>query len=115
MALEDTELAGRPIPQGTWVVVLVGGANRDPEVFDRPHEFVIDRFADPATPDHLAFSGGIHFCLGAPLARLEATDRAATAGRAAAAACGCSEEPRMRRSISVRGPASVLVALAQVC
>ena len=106
VALEDTELAGQPIPRGTWVVVLVGGANRDPEIFDRPNEFVIDRFADPATPDHLAFSGGAHFCLGAPLARLEAT---VTLRQLAERLPGLRlpEEPRMRRSTSVRGPASL--------
>ncbi len=106
VALEDTQLAGRPVPRGTWVVVLVGGANRDPEIFDRPNEFVIDRFADPATPDHLAFSGGAHFCLGAPLARLEAT----VALRQLAERLPnlrLPEEPKMRRSTSVRGPASL--------
>jgi len=110
VALEDTELAGRPIPRGTWVVVLIGGANRDPGVFARPHEFVLDRYADPETPDHLAFSGGAHYCLGAPLARLEATialrqlaerlPRLRLAG-----------PPTMRRSVSVRGPASLTAVL----
>ena len=106
VALEDTELAGTPIPRGTWVVVLVGGANRDPEIFERPNEFVIDRFSDPAAPDHLAFSGGAHFCLGAPLARLEAT---VTLRQLAERLPGLRlpEEPRMRRSTSVRGPASL--------
>jgi cytochrome P450 len=106
VALEDTELAGRPIPRGTWVVVLVGGANRDPQIYDRPNDFVIDRFADPATPDHLAFSGGAHFCLGAPLARLEAT---VALRQLAERLPGLTlpEEPRMRRSTSVRGPASL--------
>jgi cytochrome P450 len=97
------------VPRGTWVVGLIGGANRDPAVFDRPAEFVLDRYTDPRTPDHLAFSGGIHFCLGAPLARMEA----------ALALRGLVDrlprlrpvgEPQMRRSVSVRGPASLRVA-----
>ena len=50
VALEDTELGGEPIAKGTWVITLIGGANRDPEVYDRPEEFVIDRFADQACP-----------------------------------------------------------------
>ncbi len=110
VALEDTELAGRPMTRGTWVVVLIGGANRDPAVFDRPNEFVIDRFSDPATPDHLAFSGGTHFCLGAPLARLEAT---IVLRQLAERLPGLRlpDEPRMRRSTSVRGPASLAAAL----
>lgn len=106
VALEDTELAGQPVPRGTWVVPLIGGANRDPAVFDRPGEFVIDRFTDPATPDHLAFSGGAHFCLGAPLARLEATVTLRQLAERLPS-LRLPEEPRMRRSTSVRGPASL--------
>jgi cytochrome P450 len=107
VALEDTELAGQPVPRGTWVVPLIGGANRDPAVFERANEYVIDRFVDPTTPDHLAFSGGAHFCLGAPLARLEAT---VTLRQLAERLPNLRlpEEPRMRRSVSVRGPAYLL-------
>ena len=91
------------------MVALIGGANRDPSVYADPTTFVIDRFADPSTPDHLAFSGGIHFCLGAPLARMEA----AIALRALAERMPrlrLLDEPKMRRSVSVRGPASIRFA-----
>ena len=109
VALEDTTLGGQPIAQGTWVVALIGGANRDPLVYDRPGEFVIDRFADSATPDHLAFSGGIHYCLGAPLARMEA--ELALQGLAdRMPKLRVLGEPEMRKSVSVRGPSSLLVA-----
>lgn len=107
VALEDTELAGRVVPRGTWVITLIGGANRDPRVYDRPGEFLIDRYADKAVPDHLAFSGGMHYCLGAPLARLEG----ATALRSLATRLPRLKlvgEPTMRRSVSVRGAASQL-------
>lgn len=109
VALEDTELGGHPIPRGTWVVALIGGANRDPAVFDRADEFVIDRYADRSTPEHLAFSGGVHYCIGAPLATMEAS----IALRALAETLPGLRllgEPRMRRSVSVRGPASLAVA-----
>jgi cytochrome P450 len=67
-ARQDVELAGVPIPAGATVMPLLGSANRDEAQF--PHA---DRF-DPSrnTQGHLAFGLGIHFCLGASLARLEA-------------------------------------------
>jgi len=55
---------------GTGVVVMLGGANRDPAVFAEPHRFDITR---TNAAEHLAFSGGVHYCLGASLARQEAT------------------------------------------
>jgi cytochrome P450 len=64
----DTEVAGVPVRKGAAIVLLLGGANRDPQVFDRPNEFDITR---PNTRDHLAFASGIHVCLGAALARIE--------------------------------------------
>jgi cytochrome P450 len=68
-ATEDVELGGRVIAAGRPVFVLIGGANRDPGVFEQPDDFRIDR-PDPGR--HLSFSLGIHHCLGASLARLEA-------------------------------------------
>ncbi len=65
---EAVELGGAAIPAGAVVLVVVGAANRDPAQFKDPEKFDIAR--DPN--DHLAFGEGIHFCLGAPLARMEA-------------------------------------------
>ncbi|MFI6262457.1 cytochrome P450 [Micromonospora sp. NPDC051006] len=67
-ALQDVELAGGRIPAFDRVALSLWGANRDPDVFDRPHVFDIHR-ADVRR--HIAFGHGIHFCLGAHLARLE--------------------------------------------
>lgn len=64
---EDIEIAGVTIGKGETVMPLLGSANRDPRQFDNPNTFNIAR-----TPNrHLGFSQGIHYCLGAPLARLE--------------------------------------------
>jgi cytochrome P450 len=67
-AREDVTLAGVTIPRGEMVSALIGSANRDDRQFDRPDELDLSR--DPNK--HLAFGQGIHYCLGAPLARLEA-------------------------------------------
>jgi cytochrome P450 len=64
----ETQLGGQTIPVGQMVTVWMGSANRDAAQFDRAEEFVGDRDPNP----HVAFGNGIHFCLGAPLARLEA-------------------------------------------
>jgi cytochrome P450 len=64
----ETQLGGQTIPPGQRVTVWMGSANRDAVQFDRAEEFVVDRDPNP----HVAFGNGIHFCLGAPLARLEA-------------------------------------------
>jgi hypothetical protein len=68
VALRDTEVAGRRVPAGSLVVLLLGGANRDPEVFADPNRFDVRR-AD--ANENLAFSSGIHYCIGAALARAE--------------------------------------------
>jgi hypothetical protein len=69
LATQDTELAGTKIPAGSLVLGLVGSANRDERVFERPDEFIPGR--DKGT-QHLSFGYGVHFCLGAQLARMEA-------------------------------------------
>jgi cytochrome P450 family 142 subfamily A polypeptide 1 len=66
-ATRDVELAGQTIPAGEKVLLLYPSANRDEAAFENPNEFDIRR-----TPnEHVAFGFGAHFCLGAPLARLE--------------------------------------------
>jgi cytochrome P450 len=71
VALEDAEIAGQTISSGEIVMMLLGAANRDPEAFPDPDRLDLTRWTDEA-PRHLAFGQGIHFCLGAPLARIEA-------------------------------------------
>ena len=64
----DIEMSGQTIPAGKLVLAVIGSANRDPQQFPDPSRFNISRDPNP----HLAFGNGIHFCMGAPLARLEA-------------------------------------------
>jgi cytochrome P450 len=68
VALEDVAIDGHTIPQGALVLVSIGAANHDPAVFANPEQLDLARDPNP----HLAFGFGTHFCLGAPLARLEA-------------------------------------------
>ena len=68
MARKTTTLGDTPVPAGTTVMVSPGAANRDPNRFENPHEFSLDR---KNVREHIAFSRGIHSCPGAPLARVE--------------------------------------------
>lgn len=69
-ASEDIEVDGVPVRRGQYIVTMLAAANRDPEVYSRAGAFDIHRTPEA---DHLAFSSGIHYCVGAPLARMEAT------------------------------------------
>lgn len=65
----DTTLAGVPLPKDGHLLLLWGSANRDPAAFDDPDQLQLDR---PNLRNHLAFGKGLHFCVGAALARTEA-------------------------------------------
>ncbi len=69
-AREDVELGGRTVRKGDRVLVGLSGANRDPEEFNDPDRLHLTRDPNP----HVAFAHGIHVCLGAPLARMEAQE-----------------------------------------
>jgi cytochrome P450 len=68
IAPRDMEVGGCPVKQTQSMFASLRGANRDPAVFAEPHRFDISRKGTP----HVAFGGGLHLCIGAPLARLEA-------------------------------------------
>ena len=97
-ALADVEVAGRHVRQGDELLLLLGAANRDPEQFPDPDRLDLERQG----VRHLAFGGGAHFCLGAPLARLEA--RVALAALATRLpGLRLAGEPRRRDTITLRG------------
>jgi cytochrome P450 len=66
-ALVDADVGGVPVPAGEQIALLLGSANRDADAFPEPDRLDVTRWPNP----HLGFGAGIHFCLGAPLARVE--------------------------------------------
>lgn len=68
LARKDTQIGNVAVPAGTRVVASLAGANRDPERWENPNAFVLDR---PKIREHLAFGRGAHTCIGGPLARVE--------------------------------------------
>jgi unspecific monooxygenase len=97
-ATEPVEVAGVVVEEGQKIAALLGAANRDPAVFDRPDHFDVAR--DPN--NHLAFGVGVHFCLGAPLARMELAESVA-ALFAAYPDLHLTGEPESRGTFVLRG------------
>ncbi|MFJ8098057.1 cytochrome P450 [Streptomyces griseofuscus] len=104
-ALEDIDIAGTTIPKGAPIFLAYGSANRDPERFTDPDELDLER------PDnqHLGFSQGIHFCFGAPLARLEVQVAVGEFVRRVETPRLVEDPPPYRHNQIFRGPRHVLV------
>ena len=104
--LEDgVEIAGQPVERGAKLALLFGSANRDPRVFEEPDAFDLGR---PNAADHIGFGGGIHVCIGAPLARIELA-AALQALVEAARSLELQEEPQRNRAFVIWGLGKVEV------
>ncbi|MER7834322.1 cytochrome P450 [Streptomyces sp. NPDC096040] len=104
-ALEDIDIAGTTIPKGAPIFIAYGSANRDPERFENPDEPHIER------PDnqHVGFSQSIHYCFGAPLARLEVQIALGEFLRRVQNPRLVEDPPPYRRNQIFRGPRHVLL------
>ncbi|MFF8831821.1 cytochrome P450 [Streptomyces sp. NPDC015131] len=102
--LDDIEIGGTTVPRGSEVALLFGSANRDPAAFDRPDVLDLARRDNP----HISFGAGIHYCLGAPLARVELA-ASLTALLERAPALRLVKEPERRPGFVMRGLESLVV------
>ena len=99
MTTEEVEVGGRPIAKGAMVVTAIGAANRDPAQFADPDRLDVTR----KDVRHISFGYGIHFCLGAPLARVEGQIALGTLLRRAPRLALAETEPEWRESSVLRG------------
>ncbi|MCQ9135467.1 cytochrome P450 [Streptomyces hilarionis] len=96
--LDDIEIDGTVVPRGAEIAMLFGSANHDPAVFAEPERLDLARADNP----HISFSAGIHYCIGAPLARIElAASMSALLERAPTLALAA--EPRRKPNFVIRG------------
>jgi cytochrome P450 len=105
VAAADLEMGGKTIREGQRVFAFMNSANRDPEAFEDAERFDIGRAQNP----HLTFGHGIHFCLGAPLARLEAQVAAVRLAERLPDIRLCGGEPEWHDSLILRGVKSLPV------
>ena len=104
-ALEDIEIAGTTIPKGAPIFLVYGSANRDPQRFTNPDELDLERRDN----QHLGYSQGIHYCFGAPLARLEVQAAVGEFVRRVENPRLVVDPPPYRHNQIFRGPRHVLV------
>ncbi|WP_055712684.1 cytochrome P450 [Streptomyces torulosus] len=96
--LDDIEIDGTTVPRGAEIAMLFGSANHDPAVFDAPEKLDLTRQENP----HISFSAGIHYCIGAPLARIELA-ASMTALLEKAPTLSLATEPKRKPNFVIRG------------
>ncbi|MBC2903610.1 cytochrome P450 [Streptomyces cupreus] len=96
--LDEIEIDGTTIPRGAEIAMLFGSANHDPEVFENPERLDLTRKENP----HISFSAGIHYCIGAPLARIELS-ASMTALLEKAPTLRLAAEPERKPNFVIRG------------
>lgn len=104
-ALAELEVAGTTIPKGSRVILLLASGNRDPIQFDDPDRFIPDRQDN----QHFGYGGGIHYCFGAPLARLETQIALTELARRLRNPRLVADPPPYRPSPVLRGPIHLLI------
>src|SRR5437899_10471675 len=105
---EDVTIGGRTIARGEMVMPFIGAADRDPVQFPEPDRLDIGR----ADNRHIAFGWGIHFCLGAPLARIEGQIAINTLLRRLPKLALATDRPEYRQSLTLRGLKALPVSFA---
>lgn len=96
--LDDIEIDGTTIPRGAEIAMLFGSANHDPAVFENPGRLDLTRQDNP----HISFSAGIHYCIGAPLARIELA-ASMTALLEKAPTLSLAQDPERKPNFVIRG------------
>ncbi|KPM57043.1 cytochrome P450 [Frankia sp. R43] len=112
-ALTELELAGELLPPGSGVAVLLAAANRDPAAYPDPDRLDVTRFhgRQAAPPRHLAFSLGVHFCLGAGLALLEMETLLRRLIERGITIDPLTDEPDFKPNVILRGPERLPVSV----
>ena len=110
VAVAEIEIGGKTIPSGNEIVIGYAAANRDPRQFTDPDQFVLGREDN----QHLSFNAGIHYCFGAPLARLESRIALDLFLRRVRAPRLVEDPPPYRPSALLRGPAELRIGFDEI-
>jgi cytochrome P450 len=108
--LSDIDVAGVTIPRGASLVLLLASGSRDPARFLDADRFIPDRAHNP----HLGFGGGIHYCVGAPIARLETQVALSTLARRLVGPRLVQDPPPYRDNAALRGPEHLVVTFERL-